>query len=247
MNLTQKQATLVDRSTGECMLLRSPFVVLEIALRSRGIGQIKAAACSYDASCVHLRRLSTTSGRTTFATFGSTSYLAPEAFDCNYDATATTTTSLATVAPNNTIAARARCAAANATSIASLVGISNSNWLGQSLLGNDISMISNIAFGSEADQLNSLGQAALSNPTPFNAIAQTASAIGASETGGLRLVQTASQDVWGNPQFYAKAISIAETGGAKALSEAFGVFSAAKLAFDAGAYAYAYANCGAGH
>jgi hypothetical protein len=83
------------------MLLRSPFVVLDIALRSSGIGQIKAAACSYDASWVHLRRLSTTSRRTTFATFGSTSYLTPKAFDCNYDATATTTTYLAKVAPSN--------------------------------------------------------------------------------------------------------------------------------------------------
>jgi hypothetical protein len=101
MNLTQKQATLVDRSAGACMLLSSPFVVVGIALRSRGIGQIKAAACTYDASWVHLRPLSTTSRKTTFATFGSTSYLAPEASDCSYDATATTTTCLATVAPGH--------------------------------------------------------------------------------------------------------------------------------------------------
>jgi hypothetical protein len=101
MNLTQKRATLVDRSAGECVLLRSPFVVVDISLRSRGISQIKAAACHYDASWIHLRRLSITSRKTTFATFGSTSYLNPEASDCSYDATATTTTSLATVAPNN--------------------------------------------------------------------------------------------------------------------------------------------------
>ena len=151
------------------------------------------------------------------------------------------------VAPSNSIASTARCAAANASSFASLLGISNSNWLGQSLLGNDISTISNIAFGSEADQINAIGGAALSNPTPFNAIYQTASAVGASETGGIRLVQTASQDVWGNSQFYAKAISIGETATAKTISKAFAVFSAAKLAYDVGAYAYAYYNCSAGH
>src|ERR1700723_1896636 len=101
MNLTQKRATLVDRSAGECVLLRSPFVVVDISLRSRGISQIKAAACHYDASWIHLRRLSITSRKTTFATFGSTSCLTPEASDRSYDATATTTTSLATVAPND--------------------------------------------------------------------------------------------------------------------------------------------------
>jgi hypothetical protein len=101
MDLTQKPATLVDRSTGECMLLRSPFVVVDIALRSLGIDQIKTAACTYDASWVHFQRLSTKSRKTTFATFGSISYLTPEASDCSYDVTAMTTASLTTVAPNN--------------------------------------------------------------------------------------------------------------------------------------------------
>jgi transposase len=47
-----------------------------------------------------------------------------------------------------------------------------------------------------------------------------------------------------NPQFYARALSLAETAGGKALSEAFSGFGVAKLGFDAAAYAYAYAMCG---
>jgi hypothetical protein len=71
-------------------------------------------------------------------------------------------------APNNGIANNARCAAANASSIASLVGISKDNWFGQALLGNDIATASNLVFGP--GRLSSAGQAALSSPLKYNAI-----------------------------------------------------------------------------
>jgi hypothetical protein len=146
------------------------------------------------------------------------------------------------VAPSKGIKARAQCAAANASSFASLLGINNSNWLGQTLLGNDISTISNIVFGP--GQANAIGQAAVSNPTPANVIVQLASAIGSTQSTQLQLVQTAAQDAFGNPQFYARALSLAETAGGKALSEAFSGFGVAKLGFDVAAYAYAYTMCG---
>jgi RHS repeat-associated protein len=145
-------------------------------------------------------------------------------------------------APSNGTKARVQCAAANASSFANLLGISNSNWLGQTLLGNDISTISNLVFGPE--QASSLYQAAVSNPTPANAIVQGAKAIGSTQSTQLQLVETAAQDAFGNSQYYARALSLAETTGGKALSEAFSGFGLAKLAFDGGAYAYAYAKCG---
>ena len=40
-----------------------------------------------------------------------------------------------------------RCAAASRSSFANVLGISKSNFLGQSLLGNDLSTITNIALG----------------------------------------------------------------------------------------------------
>lgn len=84
----------------------------------------------------------------------------------------------------------------------------------------------------------------MSNPTPANVIVQLASAIGSTQSSQLKLVQTAAQDAFGNPQFYARALSLAETAGGKALAEAFSGFGVAKLGFDAAAYTYAYAMCG---
>ena len=146
------------------------------------------------------------------------------------------------VAPNN-VKATAQCAAAHASSFASLLGISNNNLLGQTLLGNDISTLSNIVTGPGQGMA---GLQAVSNPTPANLLYQAGSAIGSSQTSQLAIVQTASQDAFGNPQFYARALSVTETGAGKALSEAFGAFSAVKLAYDVGAYAVAYAQCSAG-
>jgi hypothetical protein len=45
---------------------------------------------------------------------------------------------------------------------------------------------------TEPGQFDALGQVALSSPGKANAIYQTASAIGATDTGAIRLVQTAS-------------------------------------------------------
>jgi hypothetical protein len=122
------------------------------------------------------------------------------------------------------------------------LGIINSSWLGQTLLGNDISTISNIVFGPE--RASSFYQAAISNPTPANAVVKGATMIRATQSTQLQLVQTAAQDAFANSQYYARAFSRAETTGGKALSEAFSGFGSAKLAFDLGAYAYAYAKCG---
>jgi hypothetical protein len=62
-------------------------------------------------------------------------------------------------------------------------------------------------------------------------------------SGRIRLVETAAQDALGSPQFFAKAVSIAEAGGAKAFTKLFGVVSGTKLLFDGGAYGVAYAKC----
>ncbi|HEY6411103.1 MAG TPA: hypothetical protein VIY29_26900 [Ktedonobacteraceae bacterium] len=145
------------------------------------------------------------------------------------------------LAPSNSVAQNARCAASNASSIASLVGISNSNWLGQALLGNDISTASNLLFGP--GRVSSAGQAAFSSPLKYNLINQTAAGIGATDSGTGRWLNIGSVDEFGNPSAVFKGLSVAETAAGKAISEAAGVFTAAKLAFDTGAYAYAYAKC----
>jgi RHS repeat-associated protein len=141
----------------------------------------------------------------------------------------------------NTVAQNARCAASNAVSIASLAGISNSNWLGQTLLGNDFSTASNLLFGP--NRVSSAGQAVVSNPLPYNLINKTAAGIGATDSGTGRWLNIGSVDEFGNPSAVFKGLSVAETASAKAISEAAGVVTWSKLAFDAGAYAYAYAKC----
>lgn len=144
----------------------------------------------------------------------------------------------------NSAAATARCAAANASSFANLVGVSKDNLIGQTLLGNDISTLSNLLTGP--DRTGAALQGVVSNPTPANLLYQAGKAAGAGQTSQLALVQTASQDAFGNPQFYARTLALGETAGAKVLSKAFAAFSAAKLAYDVGAYALAYAQCSSG-
>ncbi|PYU53449.1 MAG: hypothetical protein DMG48_01490, partial [Acidobacteria bacterium] len=63
---------------------------------------------------------------------------------------------------------RNRCAANNAGSAASAMGISKENRMGQSLLGNDISAISQFITGP--DRSGAAGDLAISNPTPVNVI-----------------------------------------------------------------------------
>lgn len=98
--------------------------------------------------------------------------------------------------PSNSIADNARCAAANASSIASLVGISKDNWFGQALLGNDIATASTLVFGP--GRLSSAGQAAISNPLKYDAINYTAAQYGAMDSGTGRWLDIGSLDEMGN-------------------------------------------------
>ena len=143
--------------------------------------------------------------------------------------------------PNNGIANNARCAAANASSIASLVGIGKENWFGQALLGNDIAAASNLLLGP--GRLSSAGQATLSSPLKYNAVNHIAGHFGAMDSGNGRWLNIGSVDEFGDPTAVFKGLSVAENAAGRGISEAVGVFTAAKLVFDTGAYAYAYAKC----
>lgn len=70
---------------------------------------------------------------------------------------------------------RNRCAANNAGSAASALGISKGNSLGQSLLGNDFSSISQLITGP--GRADAAGQLAISNPTPISAVGVTTKAV----------------------------------------------------------------------
>jgi RHS repeat-associated protein len=63
---------------------------------------------------------------------------------------------------------RNRCAANNAGSAASVLGISKDNRIGQSLFGNDFSTISQLITGP--DRSGAAGDLGMSNPTPVSAI-----------------------------------------------------------------------------
>jgi RHS repeat-associated protein len=70
---------------------------------------------------------------------------------------------------------RNRCAANNAGSAANALGISKDNFIGQSLLGNDFSSISQLITGPGRG--DAAGQLAVSNPTPVSAVGITTKAI----------------------------------------------------------------------
>jgi RHS repeat-associated protein len=143
---------------------------------------------------------------------------------------------------NHSTADRFRCAAANASSFAKLVGISQTNFLGQSFLGNDVSTLTNLFLGPGRGEAG--GQLVVSNPTKVNLAYRLASGVGSTESTTLKVVQTATQDAFGNPNFFVRALSVSETAAFQGLSKAFAAFSIAKGAYDVGAFAYAYAQCG---
>jgi hypothetical protein len=84
----------------------------------------------------------------------------------------------------------------------------------------------------------------VSNPTKLNLGYQLASGVGSTESTTLKVVETASQDAFGNPNFFVRALSVSETATFQTLSKGFAAFSIAKGVYDVGAFAYAYAQCG---
>ncbi|HLZ14203.1 MAG TPA: RHS repeat-associated core domain-containing protein [Candidatus Acidoferrum sp.] len=137
---------------------------------------------------------------------------------------------------------RAQCAAANAASLASVLGVPDSSFLGQALLGNDISSISNLVTGN--DQLDALGSQAISGPQKTSLVNEIKNGIGGIDTGRVILPGTAHIDAFGNPTFWGQALKVSEFAGFKAASKGLAFFSAFKLGFDIGAYAKAYYLCG---
>jgi RHS repeat-associated protein len=85
---------------------------------------------------------------------------------------------------------RSRCAANNAISMASDLNVSQSSFLGQSLLGNDAATVTNLVLGP--GKTDAAMQLSVSNPTPVNLVSITTQAVVQAapvETGGLVLAQ----------------------------------------------------------
>ncbi len=146
------------------------------------------------------------------------------------------------IAPSKSVFDNDRCAAANAQSIANLVGIPKDNWLGQAVLGNDLASLSNTLFGP--GNLSAAGQLAFSGPIKCSAVNVAASGVGQMDSGTGRWINSGSLDAMGNPSPVFKSLRVAEIADVKLLSKFLGVFTVAKFGFDFGAYAYAAAQCG---
>ena len=141
---------------------------------------------------------------------------------------------------NGTARGLATCAASNASSFASLLGLPKDNFWARAFLGNDFSTAANFLLGNDRGT-NGRG-ALLSNPTPINATSIALSAIGKKvvATGGLVVKETPG----GAPYAVTKFLPIAGTVGGKLLFKGLAAFSAVKLVDDGAAFGYAELQCG---
>jgi hypothetical protein len=104
--------------------------------------------------------------------------------------------------------------------------------------GNDFATASDLVLGPGRG--SAAAEAAVSNPTPFNATAIAVGRVGkvAVDSGGIALVYRGGQ-YWGT----AKLVPLAATVGGRVVSKAFVVFSAAKLVYDGASYGGAILKC----
>jgi RHS repeat-associated protein len=136
---------------------------------------------------------------------------------------------------------RSRCAAHNAISMASDFNVSQSSFLGQSLLGNDAATVTNLVLGP--GQTDASMQLSVSNPTPVNLVNITAQAVVQAapvETGGLVLAQN------GAGTYYASRSAVTtfgQTVGGKVLSGVLQSASAAKVFYDSAMFIDALIVC----
>lgn len=142
---------------------------------------------------------------------------------------------------NNYTADRNRCASKYALSIASQLGVSNDNFWGQALLGNDVSTISTLILGPGRTDAGL--QATLSNPTPVNLINLTFQSTIQSasvDTGRLVLAQN------GAGTWAAKGsvmTTFGKTAGGKIIGGVLSAVTAGKLLYDAAMYIDALVVC----
>ena len=105
--------------------------------------------------------------------------------------------------------------------------------------GNDFATASDLVLGPGRG--SAAAEAAVSNPTPFNATAIPVGRVGkvSVDSGGIALVYRGGQ-YWGTA---ARLVPLAATIGGRVVSKAFVVLSAAKLVYDGASYGGAILKC----